>query len=91
MNLSEKQQKYLLNKYKFVAYGETNSVLMIEKESENNYEVIRKDLTDHTSLIPLTDDEVGLLLSLSPDPEINQTGYSEERTEIAERMRRYGC
>ena len=86
MNLTKKQQKYLLSKYKYVAYGEGCSVLMIE----NNSDVYRIDQTDHTSLHPLSAEEISLLLSLSPDPEINQTVYSEEKTETAERVRRYG-
>ncbi len=86
MNLNKKQQKYLLNKYKFWAYGRSHSMLMIE----NNSDVYRIDQTDHTSLHPLTNEEVSLLLALSPDSEINQTVYSERCIERAETTRLYG-
>ncbi len=86
MKLTQIQQKYLLSKYKHYAWGDTHSVLIIE----NDCEVWRQDLQDHTSMHLLTDEEVGLLLSLSPDPEINQTAWSEEKIETAERIRQYG-
>ena len=86
MNLTKKQQNYLLSKYKHYAYGDSHSVLIIE----NGCEVWRQDLTVHSSLHPLTDKEVTLLLALSPDPEINQTDYSEECIERAETTRLYG-
>ena len=86
MNLTKKQQNYLLEKYTCILYNERQSILMID----NDCEVWRKDLTDHTSLHPLTDKEVSLLLALSPDPEINKTDYSEECIERAETTRLYG-
>ena len=91
MNLTKKQQNYLLSKYKHHTYGDSQSVLIIEELIiEDDCEVWRKDLTDHTSLHSLTDKEVSLLLALSPDPEINQTDYSEECIERAETTRLYG-
>ena len=78
MKLTEIQQKYLLSKYKHYAWGDTHSVLIIE----NDCEVWRQDLQDHTSMHLLTDEEVSLLLALSPNTEINQTDYSEKCTEI---------
>jgi len=93
MKLTEKQQKYLLSKYKDYSWGHEIEVLMIEQMPEykkNEYDVYRKDLQDHTSLHLLTDEEISLLLSLSSDPEINQTVYSEEKIKRAERIRRYG-
>tara|TARA_Y100001938_G_scaffold72581_1_gene100706 strand:- start:998 stop:1348 length:351 start_codon:yes stop_codon:yes gene_type:complete len=86
MNLTKEQQKYLLNKYKHYAYGNSYSVLIIE----NDCEVWRKDLTDDTSMHLLTDEEVSLLLALSPNTKINQTDYSEKCTERAETIRLYG-
>jgi len=50
MKLTNKQQNYLLSKYKYNAYGDTHSVFIIE----NDCEVWRKDLTDHTSMHLLT-------------------------------------
>ena len=83
MKLTNKQQNYLLSKYKYNAYGDTHSVFIIE----NDCEVWRKDLTDHTSLHLLSDKEVSLLLALSPDRDINQTTYTEEKIQIAEASR----
>ena len=82
MELTEKQKEYLSNKYE--------SVLIFEQMPEyakNEFDVLRKDYTDHSSIHILTDDEISLLLSLSKNKEVNNTLYSEQKSKTAQKKR----
>ena len=82
MELTEKQKEYLENKYQ--------SVLIFEQMPEyakNEYDVLRKDFTDNSSIHILTDDEISLLLSLSKNSQVNNTLYSEQKSKTAQRER----